>query len=112
MNALGGLVTHLIPDIIGENAFFVNQSGTFSKKFSDYSKEDSTDMSDRNADMVEQGLSHDLNVPVTKESETMWQLLGGLGSHDLSLMREALGMPQSVLGASLDMKNMFWKCVR
>ena len=31
----------------------------------------------------------------------MLALLGGLGSHDLSAMREAIGMPKSVLGARL-----------
>ena len=31
----------------------------------------------------------------------MLAILGGLGSHDLSAMREAIGMPRSVLGASL-----------
>lgn len=39
----------------------------------------------------------------------MWRILGGLGSHDLSAMREALGMPNKVLGANLGYP--FWKWV-
>ncbi|KAK1066028.1 hypothetical protein LTR33_011684 [Friedmanniomyces endolithicus] len=38
----------------------------------------------------------------------MWSLLGSLGSHDLSVMREALGMPKSVLGCSIDAETPFW----
>ncbi|KAI7210684.1 NAD(P)-binding protein [Hortaea werneckii] len=91
-----------VRDIIGRNAFFVDQSGTFPKKFSDYSKEDGQDLAARNEDLVTEGLSKDLGVSVTKESSIMWTLLGNLGSHDLSLMREALGMPKNVLGCSLN----------
>lgn len=91
-----------VRDIIGKNAFFVDQSGTFPKKFDDYDEADSRDLKARNENLVEEGLRKDLGVPVTKESAVMWTLLGNLGSHDLSLMREALGMPKAVLGCSLD----------
>lgn len=91
-----------VRDIIGRNAFFVDQSGTFPKKFSDFSKEDSEDLAKRNEDIVNEGLAKDLNAPVTKESSIMWTLLGNLGSHDLSVMREALGMPKGLLGCSLN----------
>lgn len=37
----------------------------------------------------------------------MWRILGGLGSHDLSVMREALGMPEKIVGSSLGFP--FWK---
>ena len=39
----------------------------------------------------------------------MLMVLGGLGSHDLSAMRETLGKPVSILGASLGFP--FWKRV-
>lgn len=97
-----------IRDIIGLNAFFVDQSGTFSKKFTDYSAEDSDELKARAQDLVHQGLTQDLGIEVTKENEKMWALLGGLGSHDLSAMREALGMPQHVLGCSLNAKRPCW----
>jgi hypothetical protein len=61
----------------------------------------------RNNDMMKQGLTVECGVPVTKETAMMWSLLGGLGSHDLSAMREAVGMPTAVLGASLGFP--FWK---
>jgi len=97
-----------IRDIIGLNAFFVDQSGTFPKKFSDYSAEDSSELTARAQDLVQQGLTHDLGIEVTKESKAMWALLGGLGSHDLSAMREALGMPQRVLGCFLNAMRPCW----
>lgn len=110
---IGGmeLITYArVRDIIGTNAFFVNQSGTFPKKFTDYSSQDSQDLSDRAKQLADRALEQELGIPVTKESTAMWSLLGSLGSHDLSLMREALGMPQAVLGCSLNAAS-FWKCV-
>jgi hypothetical protein len=67
-------------------------------------------MNDRNTQshkQMQQGLTIECGVPVSPESSLMWNLLGGLGSHDLSAMREALGMPTSVIGASLGFP--FWK---
>lgn len=46
-------------------------------------------------------------VPITPESSIFWRVLGGLGSHDLSVMREALGMPEKIVGSSLGVP--FWK---
>ena len=60
----------------------------------------------RTTEIVTEGLTHDCSVPVTDENVQMLKLLGGLGSHDLSVMREALGMPQKVIGASLGFP--FW----
>lgn len=112
LEEIGGLeeITYArVRDIIGRNAYFVEQSGSFPKRFSDYSYEDSRDLASRNEDWNHQGLTHDLGIPVTEQSKAMWLLLGGLGSHDLSLMREALGMPQAVLGCSLRANTPFWK---
>ena len=96
-----------VRDIIGPNSAFVSQSGTYPKRFTDFRPEDTKDKDAKAADILEQGLQKDSGVAVTPESTTMWRLLGGLGSHDLSVMREALGMPTSVLGASLGFP--FWK---
>jgi hypothetical protein len=46
-------------------------------------------------------------IAVTPESTSMWRMFGGLGSHDLSVMREVLGMPEKVVGSSLELP--FWK---
>jgi hypothetical protein len=94
-------------DIIGSNSHFVGQSGTFPKVFSDFTPEDAKDRSAKGADIVHQALSVESGVPVTPDSTKMWRLLGGLGSHDLSAMREVLGMPQRVIGASLALP--FWR---
>lgn len=58
-------------------------------------------------EQVRAGLQDECGVPMTEDSTRMWRLLGGLGSHDLSLMREALGMPEKVIGAALLMP--VWK---
>lgn len=70
--------------------------------------------------MLEEALIRDYGVKVTPESKLMVRVLGGyvfwsadhdlcspyirLGSHDLSAMREIIGMPKSVLGASLGLQ--------
>ncbi|KAK0261975.1 hypothetical protein LTR35_017756 [Friedmanniomyces endolithicus] len=108
---IGGLekITYArVRDIIGRNPLFITQSGTFPHRFSDYSQEDARELADRNTDWCNQGLKEDLDIPVTEQSKTMWLLLGSLGSHDLSVMREALGMPKSVLGCSIDAETPFW----
>ncbi|QMW44344.1 hypothetical protein G4B11_007764 [Aspergillus flavus] len=80
---------------------FVSQSGTFPKRFTDISPEDIEDKTTRATELVRQALESECGVPITKSSTIMWRILGGLGSHDLSAMREALGMPTKVLGANL-----------
>ncbi|KAF6808287.1 oxidoreductase [Colletotrichum sojae] len=96
-----------VRDIIGPNATFVDQSGTFPQKFSDYSDADTQDRLKREEDIFEQALAKEFGVPVTSESKLMLRLLGGLGTHDLSAMREIIGMPQSVAGAVLSFPSIF-----
>ncbi|KAM0271163.1 hypothetical protein ACHAQH_009164 [Verticillium albo-atrum] len=93
-------------DIIGANSTFVGQSGTFPERFSDFRPEDSADKAARHHQSVDIALAECGNVPVTEESSLVWRVLCGLGSHDLSVMREALGMPTSVVGSSLGFP--FW----
>ncbi|KAM0346330.1 hypothetical protein ACHAPU_005761 [Fusarium lateritium] len=95
-----------IRDIIGPNPYFVSQSGTFPKGFTDFSDADMQEKNERATEMVEFALREECDVNVTDESIRMWRWFGTLGSHDLSLMREALGMPQKVIGASLGFP--FW----
>lgn len=87
--------------LVGPNSAFVGQSGTFPKTFSDRRPEDSKELSSRTDEVLEQALVQELGIPVTAATALQWKLLGSLGSHDLSAMREALGMPTRVLGASL-----------
>lgn len=97
----------LFKDIIVPNSAFVSQSGTFPKKFTDFDPKDSEDKNSRAKELVQQGLGSECGVPVTHSSTVMWRILGGLGSHDLSAMREALGKPTKVVGAHLGYP--FWK---
>ena len=107
---IGGLDKILyarVRDIIGPNSYFVGQSGTFPKAFTDSDPMPSEDKAKRAQEMVEQGLQVECGVEVNESTTLLWRLLGGLGTHDLSAMREALGMPTKVLGTHLGFP--FWK---
>ncbi|KLO85841.1 uncharacterized protein LW93_14462 [Fusarium fujikuroi] len=86
-----------VRDIIGPNSTFVEQNGTFPQKFNDFTEEDGQDRSRREADIFEQALVKEFGVPSTPH----------LGTHDLSAMREILGMPKSVAGAVLTLPGIF-----
>lgn len=95
-------------DIIGPNSLFISQSGTFPERFMDFSATDTIDKETRAREMTSQALEIESDhIPVNKDTVSMWRILCGLGSHDLSLMREVLGMPETVIGASLGLP--FWK---
>ncbi|CAZ84405.1 unnamed protein product [Tuber melanosporum] len=92
-----------VRDIIGPNSTFVEQSGTFPRKFSDHAPEDAGEFARRTKDMISGELTG-YGVPVTQESIAQYRRVTKLGCHDLSLMREVLGMPvceNPTLGASL-----------
>ncbi|KAK1968810.1 oxidoreductase family protein [Colletotrichum sublineola] len=96
-----------VRDIIGPNSTFVDQSGTFPVKFNDYGDVDTQDRLEREEDISEQAIGKEFGVPVTSESKRMLRILGGLGTHDLSAMREIVGMPRSVAGAVLTFPGIF-----
>ncbi|KAF3167095.1 hypothetical protein TWF788_011460 [Orbilia oligospora] len=56
---------------------------------------------EREDQVTHEALVVDMGLAITEKRKTMLRLLGGLGSHDLSAMRELLGMPRGVLGARL-----------
>lgn len=66
-----------VRDIIGPNADFVNQSGTFPKKFCDVAQADSDELARRDEEMVQQALKEEFGVQVTPSSKLMLRLLGG-----------------------------------
>lgn len=99
--ASSNLKTTRFLDAANPNSAFVGQSGTFPKTFSDYRPEDSKELSSRTNELLEQALVQELGIPVTPATALQWRHLGSLGSHDLSATTEALGMPTTVLGASL-----------
>lgn len=90
-----------VRDIVGPNAHFVGQSGTFPKKFSDFKDGDSRALKDQENNINQQALLEEFGIPDNDKSRLMLFILGALGSHDLSAMREAVGVPQSVIGADL-----------
>ena len=102
-----GELVDTVADIIGPNSTFIDQSGTFSKVFSDVDVADEEDRESRATEHVAQGLKVECGVPVNDTSARMWRVLGSLGTHDLSAMREALGLPTKVLGSYLGFP--FWK---
>ncbi|GAA5998050.1 Gfo/Idh/MocA family oxidoreductase [Rhodotorula paludigena] len=87
-----------VRDIIGLNSFFVGQSGTFPAAFTDFPPEANADRQARGKAMVETALSPE-GAANPKDVFT-YRLLGGLGSHDLSAMRELLGVPNRCFAAS------------
>ncbi|KAF2457697.1 hypothetical protein BDY21DRAFT_385463 [Lineolata rhizophorae] len=96
-----------VRDIVGPNSVFVEQSGTFPKKWTDIKEGDASELTQRDAEIASQALDREFGVELTPQSQAMLGLLGSLGSHDLSAMREIIGKPKAVLGASLDPPNMW-----
>ncbi|KAI1385479.1 uncharacterized protein F4822DRAFT_413120 [Hypoxylon trugodes] len=96
-----------VRDIIGPNSVFVDQSGTFPQKFSDFTEADTKDRLSREDDIHQQALEKEFGVPITPESRRMLRVLGGLGTHDLSAMREIIGMPKGVSGAMLTFPGIY-----
>lgn len=86
-------------DIIGQNSHFVAQSGTFPVQYSDFPPDAGKERSQLLRDLFEEAFP---GQRATDEMKTYWRFLGGLGSHDLSLMRDALGFPESVAGVSVN----------
>ena len=86
--------------IVGPNAYFVNQSGTFPFKNPD---DIPSGASARRANLLSELLKEAFNGDKAAEEDVKFcRHLGSLGSHDISLMREVLGFPQSVAGVSVN----------
>jgi predicted dehydrogenase len=62
--------------IIGPNSNFVGQSGTFPKKFADFTLEDIGDTASRARDIAECALKDEFGVAVTENSIKMLRMLG------------------------------------
>jgi predicted dehydrogenase len=93
-------------DMSGPNAFFVSQSGTFQVKSNGEDIPDSA-VEARNRllhELYGEAFPNAPNGVVTDAMKKYCRFLGSLGSHDLSLMREALGglTPHSIAGVSVN----------
>jgi predicted dehydrogenase len=90
-----------VRDMSGPNAFFVDQSGTFQVKTTEDIPATATAAREKLLDELYQEAFPDA-AEITDEMKKYCRFLGSLGSHDLSLMREALGMTvESVAGVSV-----------
>ncbi len=83
-----------VRDIIGQNALIIEQSSHV-HRFDDIPEAARTDRSDRARALVTEAVGE-----VPADLVTAYRMLLGLGSHDLSAMRELIGPPQRVLAAS------------
>jgi hypothetical protein len=88
-----------VRDIIGPNAFFVDQSGTFAQKFTDFPPDAVTRRTELAACLVRE--AYEGHTEITPLMTRFCRFLGALGSHDLSVMREVLGMPKGCTGVSM-----------
>lgn len=80
-----------------QNQFFVDECGFFPEKFTDFSEEANADRLARGSKIAQAALGELAKDPRNIRTH---RLLGGLGSHDLSAMRELIGMPKSCFAAS------------
>ena len=90
---LGPLTYARVHDIIGQNRLIVDQTATVFRP-DDIPHSAMEDRWSRGSALVKEALG---DVP--EELAWTYRLLCGLGSHDLSAMRELLGRPQRVLSA-------------
>lgn len=87
-------------DIVGPNPHFVSQSGTFPQQFSDFPARPSETKNELLNVLFQECFP---DQQITPAKEKYCRFLGSLGSHDLSLMREALGgLPDSIAGVSVN----------
>jgi predicted dehydrogenase len=90
---LGPLSYVRVHDIIGQNRLIIDQTSTVFRP-DDIPQELIDDKWERAAKLVHEALG-----AVPEELQWAYRLLCGLGSHDLSAMRELIGRPQRVIAA-------------
>ncbi|KAI6914891.1 hypothetical protein D0869_01365 [Hortaea werneckii] len=100
VGSIGQIRYARVRDIIGPNSTFISQSATFPRTFNDYREADTADLHRKTQVDTEQAVRTELGIELTKERKVMWDYLSMLGSHDLSAMREIIGMPTGVIGFS------------
>ncbi|TVX99383.1 Gfo/Idh/MocA family oxidoreductase [Paenibacillus cremeus] len=91
---LGKINYARIRDIIGANRLIIEQSSNVLRP-NDLPKDAIADKQERAQRMVREAIGDS-----AVEFQTAYRLLCGLGSHDLSAMREILGFPKRVVSAS------------
>ncbi|KAL1412609.1 hypothetical protein Q8F55_000356 [Vanrija albida] len=93
-----------VRDLIGKNEHFVSQSGAFPLKFTDAPPSAVAERATRSDAMLREAIGKRADNPLDRET---WALLTSLASHDISAMRELIGMPERVVGASRSPDSQF-----
>jgi len=93
INTLGEIQYVKIRDIIGPNHFFIDQTHNV-QRFDDLPK---SAKQERNA--LSQSMTDEALGDVPQAIKNVYHMLCGLGCHDLSAMRELIGMPRRVASA-------------
>ena len=83
-----------VRDIIGQNALIIEQSSQV-HRFEDIPSAAKTDRANRARSLVTEAIGE-----MPPELVTAYRMLLGLGSHDLSAMRELIGVPERVVAAA------------
>jgi len=91
---LGKINYARVRDIIGQNRLIIEQSSVV-QRFDDIPETAIKDKQSRADRMVKEALGE-----VPQELKSTYRLLCGLSSHDLSAMRELIGMPKRVVSAA------------
>jgi len=84
-----------VRDIIGPNDYFTRQA-TVAKRFSDVPQSAVEDRYTKAHFMIKEAIGDD----APDELSPVYNFMGSLSCHDFSAMRELIGMPKKVLGAS------------
>lgn len=82
----------------------MDQSGFFPAKFTDFPADANSDRLARGEKIAQVALG---GLAKNPRNVGTYRLLGGLGSHDLSAMRELLGLPKSCFAASRSADGLF-----
>ena len=98
MFACSGLTNANLSDRSTANGKFTSQSGTFPVKNTDFPPSAGEERTKRVNALLHEAFGAD----PTPEQVNYARFLGSLGSHDISLMREALGFPEQVTAVTVN----------
>nr|XP_019049572.1 hypothetical protein I302_03361 [Kwoniella bestiolae CBS 10118]OCF28502.1 hypothetical protein I302_03361 [Kwoniella bestiolae CBS 10118] len=93
-----------VRDIIGWNSQWVDQCAHFPVKFSDFPAQANEERLELNRQQFEQAIGDKASSPLDKKT---YFVLNVLASHDVSAMRELLGMPTGVVAATRNATGSF-----
>ena len=99
--------------MVSQNKYFTRESGAFQEYFTDHPASTGQEIKDLSI----QNLTENLGEKAHDDPRNMASigLLGSLGSHDLSAMRDVIGMPQKCLAATRtednDGRSVWWNAI-